>query len=243
MKKATCRNCGAVLPEGARKCPYCGTGDGRGSGEGFRAKLSSAIDRMLGLKDEAYDSLGRMVLFAFLRALGLVAVIAVLAFACSQFVDSGYREDTRYEQRVLAEIEWANENLDKLDAAYSAGDLEAVEALRRDNPQAASQWSHYSDFLLQTSFNDILEIDQVGSYELRDVLYFLYYPEYIVGRSNMPSVDEEGYEAMRRDVFAFMLQRGYAEDELAEIYRESADSYGYVTLDALDGYAKEGADG
>ena len=127
----------------------------KGAYGGFRQKVSDAIDKLLGLKGEAYDSVNKMILFASIRSIVIVAVIVLAGFACSHFFDYGYSEDVKYEKRALENIEWANENLKKLDEAYENGDYETVDALLKSNYSAASQWPSYSEYILKREQEEI----------------------------------------------------------------------------------------
>ena len=117
MKQVVCKNCGAVFDERLEKCPYCGTMNRKGAYRSFRMTFAGMIDQMLGLRDEVNQSTSRMVLFAFLRSLLLIAVVVGLAFLFAQTAQVNYYSDPKYDQEAYETIVWEDENLEKLDEA------------------------------------------------------------------------------------------------------------------------------
>ena len=84
-----------------------------------------------------------------------------------------------------------------------------------------------------------MEFPYFSYYQLQDVLYFLYYPQFYTYQRNTDDIDMEQYEAMRQDVLGMMNERGYPEEELADIYEKHADKYGYLSISDLEPYVKE----
>ena len=242
MKKVTCDNCGAIVPEGREQCPYCGTTSRVGVQRGWRAKVRDVVNRILGLEGEAYRSLSRMILVAFLRGVAIAAAVVLLAFAWSQFVDVNYSEDYEYDLRTQENIKWAEENLDKLDEAYEAGDYQKIRALSFENYDVVSTWPRYSECQLRMAHRDIMQAPRLDVFELQRALYFLYMPEYYVEHRRMATVDKEVYESLQKDVLDRMAQEGYTEAELRGIYDACADSHGYLTAGELEEYVRGGDD-
>lgn len=243
MMQVFCKNCGAAFSGEKERCPYCGTMNRPAVRAGFRAKVADAINRILGLKDEAYQSLSKMIFMACLRALAIVAVIVLLAFACSQLMDTNYHDDYEYDLRALENIEWAEANLDALEEAFEAGDYKTIERLSYENHTVVSAWPHYPEFQLHKAYNDIVKTDRLGAYELQRVLYFLFKPGYYVERNRMASIEEGVYEGLRQDVLDRMQQAGYTEAQLQEIYDSCADSQGYLTASSLEDFVRGGDHG
>ncbi len=242
MKKVTCDNCGATVSGGQERCPYCGTTSKVGVQRSWRAKVADVVNRILGLKGEAYRSVSRMILVAFLRGVAIAAVIVLLAFAWSQFADVNYSEDYEYDLRTQQNIEWAEQNLDKLDEAYAAGDYRTVQALALENYDVASSWRHYPEFQLRMAHQEIMEARSIDYFELQRALYFLFMPEYYVEHRRMVTIDEGVYEGLRKDVLDRLAQEGYTEADLRGIYEVCADSHGYLSVGELDKYVRGGDD-
>lgn len=240
MRQVSCKNCGATFPGGKERCPYCNTMTRAGSQKGVRAKISEVINKMLGIRDEAYESLSRMILAACLRSLLIVAAILLLAFGCSQLVDVNYQEDYDYDLRTQQNIEWAEENLDKLEEAYAAGDFKTIELLSYQNYDVVASWQHYPEFELRRVHREVTEAPRFDAYELRQALYFLFNPEYFVGRNRMANMDEDVYKGLRQDVLDRLQQRGYTEQELHDIYDRCVDSHGYLFAGDLEEFVKGG---
>ncbi|MCR4951957.1 MAG: hypothetical protein K6A40_11615 [Solobacterium sp.] len=240
MRQAICKNCGAVFDENLEKCPYCGSMNRRGAYRAFRFKVSGMIDRMLGLRDVVNQSTSRMVLFSFLRSLLLIAVTIGLAFLLARTARVSYYNDPEYDREAYETIVWEDENLEKLDEAYEKNDFKTISSLYVQNSKVVRRWKHYADYEIKKAYQKISEFTTIRSYQLQDVLYFLYFPKNYVPYSNdVKNIDMEQYETMRQSVLSLMADKGYAEQELSDMYQKHADSYGYVHLSDLDAYVKE----
>lgn len=239
MKQVICKNCGAVFDEQLEKCPYCGTMNRKGAYRSFRMTFAGIVDQMLGLRDEVNRSTSRMVLFAFLRSLILIAVVIGLAFLTARTAKVNYYNDPEYDQEAYETIVWEDENLEKLDEAYEKDDIETIRSLYAENRKVVESWPHYADYILKDKYQTCSEYDRMNIYNLQNVLYFLYFPEYFTYSKGMDNVDTEQYEAMRQSLLNKMAEFGYTEAELEKIYEEHSDSYGYIDLSALDAYVKE----
>ena len=101
------------------------------------------------------------------------------------------------------------------------------------------RWSHYADYVLKDKYQNFSEYDRMNTYNLQNVLYFLYFPEYFTYRKGMDSIDTEQYETMRQSLLSKMEEFGYTEAELEKIYKENSDKSGYMNVSALDAYVKE----
>jgi hypothetical protein len=55
----------------------------------------------------------------------------------------------------------------------------------------------------------------------------------------MENLDTEQYESMRQSLLKMMAEKGYTEQELADIYAKHSDSYGYTNISELEAYVKE----
>jgi len=80
------------------------------------------------------------------------------------------------------------------------------------------------------SFND---------YTFKEVLYFLFYPDYYAYVRLMPEEDKQKYEEDRRALLSEMEKYSYQEEELQQAYDASKDSYGYIDSDKVKEYMKE----
>ncbi len=239
MRQVTCKNCGAVFSDELEKCPYCGTMNKRGAYRKFRMRISGMIDRMLGMREEAYESISRMIFVSVLRSLLMIAVITGLAFAAARHARVNYYNDAEMDEKAYQTIMWEDENLEKLDAAYEKEDYETIRKLYYENSRVVSRWSKYPSYSLKAKYRELSERDYFNVYELQNILYFLYDPEFYAGRDGMKSVDAQEYEEMRNGLLLRMEERGYSEAELAEIYFNHADKYGYISLSDLEEYVKE----
>ncbi|MBQ9046356.1 MAG: zinc ribbon domain-containing protein [Solobacterium sp.] len=239
MKQVHCKNCGAVFSEDLEVCPFCGTMNRKGSYRSFRHKVAGFVDSMLGLKDEVHKSTGMMVLTAFLRSVLLIAVVIGLAFVFAQTARIDAYNDPKTDQHALETILWEDENIEKLDEAYAKDDFETIGVLYVENSNVVRRWSHYADYVLKDQCKNILEYPHFSSYQLQNVLYFLFYPDYYVHGYDIKPADPELYESLRQSVLKMMEEKGYTEQELSEIYNTHADNYGYVKLADLDAYVKK----
>ena len=239
MKQVVCKNCGAVFDDRLEKCPYCGTMNRRGAYRSFRMTFAGMIDQVLGLRDEVNQSTRRMVLFAFLRSLLLIAVVIGLAFIFAQTAQVNYYSDPKYDQEAYETIVWEDENLEKLEEAYAKNDFKTIRSLYAENSRVVERWSHYADYVLKDKYQNFSEYDRMNTYNLQNVLYFLYFPEYFTYRKGMDSIDTEQYESMRQSLLSKMEEFGYTEAELEKIYKENSDKSGYMNVSDLDAYVKE----
>ena len=211
----------------------------RGAYGSFRGKVAGMVDQMLGLKTEVNQSTGQMVFFAFLRSLVMITVVIGLAFFFAQSAQLNYYSDPKDDQRTYETIVWEDENLEKLDEAYQNDDFKTIRSLYAENSNVVKRWAHYGDYVLKEKCQTILEYEHISAYNLQNVLYFLYFPEYYTYRDGMKNADMEQYEAMRQSVIKMMEEKGYSEQELSDIYRKHADGYGYLSIGDLEQYEKE----
>ncbi len=239
MKKITCKNCGAVFSDTLEKCPYCGTMNKKGAYIGFRKKVSALVDSMLGLKKEVHDSVSRSIFLSLLRSLLLIAFVVLAAFVVSRFSNVNYYNDKEYDLEAYENILWEDQNLEKLDEAYRKQDYDTVQKLYYENSNVVSKWPHYQTYTLKKKYRDIVSRDRFTYSEMGDVLYFLFYPEYITGYNGMKRVDSEEYDLMREALITLMNQKGFSEAKLEEIYEKHCDQYGYLNFSDLKEYLKE----
>ena len=239
MKQVVCKNCGAVFDDRLEKCPYCGTMNRRGAYRSFRMTFAGMIDQMLGLRDEVNQSTSRMVLFAFLRSLLLIAIVIGLAFMLSRTARVNYYSDPKYDQEAYETIVWEDENLEKLDEAYAKNDFKTIRSLYAENSRVVERWSHYMDYVLKDKYQTFSEYDRMNVYNLQNILYFLYNPGYFTYGRGTEAIDTEQYESMRQSLLEKMERFGYTEAELEQFYKDNSDKYGYVSLSALEEYVKE----
>ena len=239
MRQVVCKNCGAAFDENLEKCPYCGTMNRKGAYGSFRKRFAGMIDDMFGLRDEASRSVSRMIFTALFRSLILIAVVIGLAFALAKTSNVNYYNDRKEDEKAYETIIWEDENIEKLDEAYENGDFKTIKSLYAENSSVVRNWPHYSDYVLKEKYQTIMEFPYFSYYQLQDVLYFLYYPQFYTYQRNTDDIDMEQYEAMRQDVLGMMNERGYTEEELADIYEKHADKYGYLSISDLEPYVKE----
>ena len=243
MKKSTCKNCGAVFADALDKCPYCGTMNKKGAYKKFRQKVSAFIDGLLGLREDTHRSISKGIFLSLLRSLVLIAIIVLAAYLFSRTMNVNYYNDREYDEKALEEILWADENFDKLDEAYAKGDYKAIEKLYYQNTRAVSKWSHYSAYCLKYEYKKIKEDTNFDQYDLENVLYFLFYPDYYGRYNGLSEEEKEEYQLMRESLITDMNARGYSEEELNQIYHKCADGYGYLIASDLKEYVKEEDDG
>jgi hypothetical protein len=238
-----CKNCGGVFSDELEKCPYCGTMNKRGAYKKYRQKIRDIIDRVFGLKAEAYNSISKLILMSILRGLVMIAIVIGLAFTFSRFMKVNYYNDPEYDQEALEDILWEEENLDKLNEAFENNDFETVNKLYYQNTHVVSKWPHYDAFCMRKEYQDVLkdfDYSYFSSYQLTDVLYFLYNPQYFCNPLRWTQDDWNEYEEDRQEILRLMQEKDYSEQELSEIYQTNADEYGYLSSSKLDKYLKEG---
>ena len=239
IKMMICKNCGGEFPDTLAKCPYCGTMNKKGAYRDFRRKVSAVIDRLLNLKEESYNSVSRMIFLSILRSLILIAVCILLAFVASRFYNVNYYNDARYDRERLEDIEWENENIQKLNEAYEKHDYETIRKLYYENSSIVSHWEHYASFSLLEEYDKLISKDSFSKYDMANVMYLLYYPGYY-GRTEALSEDElEEYMENRNKLIEKLEKEGYPEEKLHEIYEKYADSYGYVSLSDIEDALQE----
>lgn len=237
-KYITCKNCGGGFSNELDKCPYCGTMHKAGAYKKFRYKIRDFIDQLLGLKDEAQKSLSKIIFSSILRALLIGMVIISVAFLLSLFRNTNFYNDRRYDQDRLDEITWQNENISKLDEAYEKGDYDTIEKLYYENSVAVYKWKHYASYYLKQEHKQLLSEERISEYVLRDCMYYIYNPDYLVNTNSMSLEEYEEYENMRQDIIDKLVQDGYSESELQNIFDTHRDSYGYLNSSDLKRYLK-----
>ncbi|MBQ6654849.1 MAG: zinc ribbon domain-containing protein [Erysipelotrichaceae bacterium] len=238
MKEIICKNCGAAYSEDTEYCPYCGTMNKKGAYKGFRQKVAGFIDRMLGMKQEAHQSVSRSIVSALIRSLIIVAVIVAAAYLISLRFNVNYHNDYEYDQKTLENIEWYEANIDKLEEYYREGDLKAIKKLYYENGTVVMKWSHYPDYALADEFEQISGDTRFNKYQLQRMLYYLYWPEYFTGRDRMKSADMEKYQQQRQKILEMLEEKGFSEDQLKTIYQQNSDKQGYIDTDALEKYVE-----
>ena len=92
---------------------------------------------------------------------------------------------------------------------------------------------------LPGNLRETLEYITKGEYQLQNVLYYLYFPDFFTYGHGAENLDTKQYESMRQSVLKMMAEKGYTEQELADIYHKHADSYGYTNVSELEAYVKE----
>jgi len=237
-----CKNCGGVFSDELTKCPYCGTMNRKGAYKDFRKKFAAVIDSLLGLKAEAYHSISRMIFVSLLRSFLMIAICILLAFFVSRFINTNHYSDPKYDREAYEQIVWMEENIDKLNAAYETEDFTTIGALEKDNYRCVSSWEHYPSYMLKKEYYrimDNMEKYSFNDYTFKEVLYFLFYPDYYAYVRLMPEEDKQKYEEDRRALLSEMEKYSYQEEELQQAYDASKDSYGYIDSDKVKEYMKE----
>ena len=234
-----CKNCGGQFPDTIEKCPYCGTMNKKGAYRGFRKKVSAFIDSLLGLKTDAYESVSRMILVSILRSLVLIAVCVLLAFVASRFYNVDYYNDSRYDKERMEDIEWENANIQKLNEAYEQRDYETIRKLYYENSSIVSHWEHYASYSLLEEFDKLINKESLSKYDMSNIMYFLYYPDYYGRTESLSETELEEYLENRKQLIEKVEKEGYPEEKLQEIYEEYADSYGYISLSEIEDALQE----
>lgn len=244
MKKITCKNCGGVFSEELDKCPYCSTMNKKGAYSKFRGKISNIIDQLLGLGDEAERSVSMIIFLSILRALVICAMVIGLAFVIALFRNVNYYNDKSYDERLLRNINWENENIATLNEAYANNDLETIDKLYDENSEVVYRWQHFPAYYLKSVYQYLTEDEYFDEYSLADNLYFIYFPDYYTSTVNVMSEEEiQEYENLKKDIIDRLVQKGYTEKELKDIYDSNKDQYGYLTASDLEKYVKGGSNG
>ncbi|MBR3227675.1 MAG: zinc ribbon domain-containing protein [Erysipelotrichaceae bacterium] len=235
-----CKNCGAEYSDDLVKCPYCGTMNRKGAYADFGRKVRDIIDNLFGLKDEAYDSVSKMIFVSILRSLLIILICLGIGFGIGMAQNVNYYQDVRYDEERYEDIVWENENLAALNKAYEEKDFDTFDSLLRQNPNVVYSWEHYSSFELQRVCEEILADDEYFDvFTLEDSLYFLFYPEWYASTYNMSDEELKIYEADRERILGMAEKHGYTEQQLRDIYERHKDNYGYISAADLDEYVKE----
>ena len=239
MKKVVCKNCGGVFSDELEKCPYCSTMHKKGSYRSFRKKVAGFIDKLLDLKDDAYESLSKMVPLSILKGL-LIALICIgIGYVWSVFTNVNYYSDEEYDAETYEDIIWEDENLDALENAYAQGDFDTIKKLFAENRNVVYNWEHYSSYALKSEHDKILNEKYFSEYNFDEILYYLYNPTYFANMNRMSEQEYQEYEESKKDIIAYMNKLGYKEEELRQIYETNHDEYGYVRSADLKQYIKE----
>lgn len=115
-----CRNCGAEYSGKLINCPYCGTMNRKAAYRDFGKKVGRLIDKLFGLKTEAYDSVSRMVFVSVLRSLLIIVICLAVGLGLAMLQNVNYYQDVKEDTRRYENILWENENLVELNKAYEA---------------------------------------------------------------------------------------------------------------------------
>lgn len=243
MKKIICKNCGGEFSEELDRCPYCSTMNKKGAYKKFRGKVSDIIDQLLGLKVEAEKSVSMIIFTSIIRAILICAVIIGLAFAFSLTRQTNYYNDKSYDERLLNDINWENENISKLNQAYENNDFATIDELYEQNSNVVFNWQHFPSYWMRRTYQNITERLYFDEYVLADHLYFIYYPEYYIQMNRMSEDELNEYEVMKQELIDRLVQMGYRESELKDIYDSNKDEYGYLRSSDLEKYVKGENDG
>lgn len=239
-KVMICKNCGGEFSDELTKCPYCGTMNRKGAYKDFRRKVSNIIDKLLGLKAEAYDSVSKMIGISLLRSLVIVVVVCALALGASMLVNVNYYNDAKYDEESYQKILWENENLSKLNEAYEGKDFKTVEKLLNERYSVSYSWEHYSAYCLEKAYLDIMDDEHFNEYVLEDLIYYCYYPGYFTYSYKLNAEEKAAYEENRAALLKYAAGKGYSESELQQIYEENRDDFGYISASDVRKYMKEG---
>ena len=240
MKKVVCKNCGGEFSNKLSACPYCGSMYKKGAYANFRRKVSDFIDRLLGLKTEVDKSTSAIIISSIFRAIFIGVFVIALALSLALFRNTNYYNDKQYDEKRLKDIIWQNENISKLDEAYKNNDFNTIEKLYYENSNVVYNWQHYASYYLKHTYHDILEgfNGELNEYLLHDCLLFLYNPDYLA-RTNKMSLEEiEEYLTNKDVVLNKLIELGYSESQLQNIYDTCKDEYGSIRYRDLEKYVK-----
>ena len=241
--KIVCKNCGGTYDSKLSKCPYCNTMNKKGAYRDFRGKVSDMIDQMFGLKFETYDSRKKVVFAALIRGLIMVVICIGIGAFFGLMSNVNYYNDKEYDEQTLEDIKWEDENLDKLEKAYAENDLETVKKILSQNYRFAYSWEHYTAYVLKGEYKDIMEEQSLNEYIFRDVLYFIFYPDYYANTNKMSKDERQDYLNDKQTVIEKMKGFGYSEEELKHIYDSCKDEYGYISSGDIRKFMKEADNG
>lgn len=211
----------------------------KGAYRDFRKKISAVIDSLLGMKTEAYESVSKMILTSILRSIVLIVLCIALAFVSARMSNVNYYNDSRYDKERLEDITWENENIVKLNEAYEKHDFETIHKLYYQNTSIVSNWEHYASSELLYQYDKLMKKETLSDYEMTDVMYFLYFPEYYVYRAEMSAAEKEEYEENRQNLIEKAEKDGYGTEKLEELYHRYADSYGYLSYENVQKILEE----
>lgn len=240
MKKIICKNCGAEYDENLSKCPYCSTMNKKGAYRNFRLQFSSFIDRLIGLADEAERSVSRTIARSLFRALIIVVIVIALAAVFAYFANTNYYNDKEYDQKTYEKIVWVEDNLDRLNKAYEDKDYDTVSKLLAERNSISYSWIHYRAYELDRQYERMMDGLDLSEYTLRDLLYYLYYPDYYASGRFADEEEELAYKQQCAAIIAYLEGYGFDEEGLAGIYKKHKDSYGYLDSADLKQYLKGG---
>ena len=238
MKKIICKNCGAEYSENLSKCPYCNTMNKKGAYRSFRLQFSSFIDRLLGLQEKAEKTVSRTIVFALLRSFIIIFIVIGMAFLFSLFSNTNYYNDREYDEKTYEKIIWIENNLDKLNEAYYKNDYDTVSKMLTEKNSIAYAWNHYRSFELSKEFDFLMNDRTMSVILLRDMLYYLYYPDYFATGKFADEEEKAKYINNCEAIYEYLEAYGFDRDELSDIYNKHKDNYGYVSANDLDPYLK-----
>ena len=90
-----------------------------------------------------------------------------------------------------------------------------------------------SEATLKKIFQDVKDADLTSVYDLDDVLYFIFYPDYYFNTDKLTDEYLAEYEQDRAEVLKNCAGQGYSENRLKELYEGCRDESGYLSFEML----------
>lgn len=175
-KQNLCKSCGALVPPGAARCPYCGSSwEPEAEREYMRSldRVRNDLDKVGDIGEEAFQKESRRV---GRRVIGIV--IGVLLVFALLYGISLYRRSGE-DRRNREEYAWKIENLPAMDRLYEEGDYDALlEAYKeaQDNGHLLYDWEHFyfCEYYQSVRYaREFLQMREKGLFEETDAVLLL----------------------------------------------------------------------
>ncbi|MDO5132192.1 MAG: zinc ribbon domain-containing protein [Eubacteriales bacterium] len=244
-KQVICSQCGAMIPPGEARCPYCGSAYAPAAEREYMEKLEQVredLDRVGEAGAEASHREIRHVSSRVLRILGVTLIIALL-LACAAYWHR-QRENTENRKEYL----WQQTAFSELDQLYEEGEYDAVlEKIHTYEKEGHKiyRWEHLSLFEIYEStiyVDRFLESRAKGLFEEEDAVVLLYDELKFRGidhQSGVPAADLERIHAMtapyENDLTEIFRM---SEEDLAFFDRRLSESGGYPTFSDCEEYVR-----
>lgn len=143
-----CYNCGADIEDDAVECPYCHASQHENAEKKYMNDLYSMNDTM----DQMDDNAIRTELKTTLKHSLVMAAIFAVCIVIGSFIGvtkyKSYHNNSKERKQIIESYEWYDNNVDKLDDMYKAGDFKGLDEFvsldSYGNNRAVKYWKHYA---------------------------------------------------------------------------------------------------